>query len=137
MRVEELRVGNLVALEAIGHEDEIVDWSVMDYEFYQGNDNIKPIPLTEEILLDCGFDADYNEEEMSKQFFLFIDSYHLMLESYISDIDGLSFDDSKLCLLMSHPETDQLGVTIYHVHQLQNLFHSLTGQELEFKTLGK
>lgn len=76
---------------------------------------INPIPLTEEILLKCGFDTN-------------IDIY------YTSKLNGYfkkPFIEADYFLYKS-PTGDKL-TSVKHLHQLQNLFHSLTGTELEIK----
>ena len=131
MRVEDLRVGNLVALEAIGHEDEITDWSVMDYEFYQGKDNFKPIALTEEILLDCGFSITYDPENVHYKINVCNEYNEKIVINRKVGYD-VFYIQHKDCNDYSHFTTQ-----IIYVHQLQNLYFALTGKELEFKTLGK
>ena len=75
-----------------------------------------PIPLTEEILLKCGF-------EYIKELYSYCDKKHNI---YISTTNEFIFcpfctNDSS-CL-----------IKIKHLHQLQNLYFALTGTELEIK----
>lgn len=67
--------------------------------------NIKPIPLTEEILLKCGFNNHTNE-----MFF-------------IAGLQIWKCNDLFLC--------NKNGVIIKSLHQLQNLFFALTKTELQ------
>lgn len=125
MKVEELRIGNSIF---DGVQNETVSSSMLHYLEQNKDESYKGIPLTEEWLLKFGFDVDYNDDEMSKQFHLLMNDYDLMLEHYVSDIDS-----DKCCLELSHAYTDQIGRTVYYVHQLQNLYFALTGEELTIK----
>ena len=81
-------------------------------------DDFKPIPLTEEILLDCGFE---NHDSLKFS----ID------DTLIVDLQDFTFGVNPYDTFW-FSECD-----IIYVHQLQNLYFSVKGQELEFKTLGK
>lgn len=74
------------------------------FEYYE---NIQPIPLTEEILLKCGFEKEVN---------------------YVKGItiqDGIAyFDDNEF----GHSKEDEIECK--YLHQLQNLYFSLTQKEL-------
>ena len=72
--------------------------------------DLSPIPLTEDILLRLGFEQDENKNRWIK-----VANNHEELEIY-SD-----WEDDK-CIYER--------VFIYSVHELQNLFYALTGQEL-------
>jgi hypothetical protein len=85
-----------------------------------GADNLEsypiPIPLTPEILEKCGFDNDDND------FLKTIDdrsSLHINLEK-------------KRTLIESYDGIVKLK-NINYLHRLQNLYYSLTNEELEFK----
>jgi hypothetical protein len=73
----------------------------------------QPIPLTEEWLVKMGFSDGLLQEE----------SFNMKVNSKmwvsITDLDHEG-------LIHTHIE---------HVHQLQNLYHALTGQELELKSV--
>lgn len=74
--------------------------------------NVEPIPLTEEILLKCGF-------ELNKEKTLFeTDSCGIRLMNI-----------SNLYFKANFP----IKSDIVHLHQLQNLFFALIGQELQVK----
>jgi hypothetical protein len=77
-------------------------------------DCVKPIPLTEEWLLKFGFEKN---------------SY------WFKDDNMLRFGliDNKLHCSIGNDENGFLYNRINYVHQLQNLYFALTGQELEFK----
>jgi hypothetical protein len=69
----------------------------------------KPIPLTEEWLLRFGFEKKYKNYEMG---------------------DFMFFKGS--CSRISY-KLSLIGINIKHVHQLQNLYFALTGEELKLK----
>ena len=129
---KELRIGNYVnvfdKIDEIKSIDEnehggFCKFKNNPYQYYlchNGEALIKPIILTEEILLKFGFSSrgtfwlDLYLDEKTK----FTLGWHL---------DGrIDFEISinKIYFDISH---------IKHIHQLQNLFYSLTGEELTFK----
>lgn len=103
----------------------VVDWN-----------NIHPVPLTEEILLKCGFSYSQpltlwklpnsniiyeydDEEEDSCNYYVhfYHDGEHLIIESSNEhgEVSNMKFKHIK------------------HLHQLQNLYFAITGQKLEIK----
>lgn len=127
MKASELRIGNYIKL-MLNHEDyktlqvnlhdlESVELKTGDYE---------PIPITEELLMQLGFkyvdkgDHDYNTyTDPNHDYYLQIDVRRR--DGKYSILDN-SFDDLR----------DFSMVDIMYVHQLQNLYFALTGEELEF-----
>lgn len=113
MKATEFRLGNLVEQRLIGGDKRKfvgVDVDVLK-NIYQGNVyfNYLPIPLTEEILLKCGFDHDVD---------------------YMMSKKGLTIcfekiGDALMCFL------ECANIEIKYLHQLQNLYFALTGEELE------
>ena len=74
----------------------------------------RPIELTEEILLESGFEKDYDE--------IFLDNVYLKYfnnELFYSGFTGYKVSDEP----------------ILYVHQIQNLFYCLQGKELEINGL--
>jgi len=126
--IEELRMGNLVF---DGIRNEKVSSSMLHYLEQNIDKNYKPIPLTEEILLDFGFSITCDPENVHYK----INVCNEYNEKFVIN-RKVSYDvfyiQHKDCNDYSHFTTQ-----IKHVHQLQNIFHSLTGEELEFKVLGK
>ena len=117
MNANELRIGNLVYyclkdekyINKIGGID---IYSIEDNEEYQ--ESHEPIPLTEEWLLKFGFvriDSNYEKE-------------WLLLHKNIKT--------GTVDFLLNEPHTGKYKVTVLeYVHQLQNLYFALTGEELE------
>lgn len=124
MKANELRIGNLVYLTAAGHKDtpDVLNWDIQDYEFYEKRmSDIEPIPLTEEWLLRFGFEYAvkkwrYNDGSIGKS------------EKYILPYLTLEIDlEGRFVMHTAYP----LPTYVYYVHQLQNLYFALTGEELE------
>lgn len=117
IELRELRIGNYInitdinyndvvtKIDATGHENSIETmlYSYVDAESIQG------IPLTEEILLKCGF---YDKK-----------GYYFLRGFEIRFWDGVNVTYKGIELF----EKD------LRLHQLQNLYHSLTGKELEIE----
>lgn len=157
MRAEELRIGNFVGCklsndhgvyqvagidgwtrifkskkdiekykkETIDTKGKPVEWNderlirlyggVRDNELY-AKSKIKPIHLTEEWLLKFGFEKDNAGSFSSKM----IDNYSIRIW-YVSG--AFRWTANYFC-----------SAELKYVHQLQNLYFALTGQELEYKS---
>ena len=118
MKASELRIGNLVDLgNRIAKVTEINHLAcvVVDLEETQDTiedyERVKGIILTEEWLLRFGFEKNDNN-----QFILMEGSVDILFNK---DLNGWICDDINFSINM----TD-------HVHQLQNLYFALTGEEL-------
>jgi hypothetical protein len=111
MNVKELRIGNLVFYPLSDTEIEI------DREMFAAQpglanlEDYRPIPLTEEWLLKFGFELDISQ-----------------IEFFHRGGVWMHFDGDSLSANFGHIE--QLDVEIKYVHQLQNLYFALTGEEL-------
>jgi len=118
MKENELRIGNYVFSADDNKNGEVfqIDPSGIIFVNKNGNrwqdlKNIQPIPLTEEILLKCGFIIDSINN---------FEKYPFTIQKnnlYVADFLFYKKGDS--------------GVVIKHLHQLQNLYFALTGKELE------
>jgi hypothetical protein len=115
MEAKELRIGNYVyakeieTVKAIGIEDYI--W--FDKERNLSVELCQPIPLTEEWLLKFGFMKI--DGSFFKLSFLF---YGLKIK------DAIGFQFRK----------GEFLIQLKYVHQLQNLYFALVGEELTFKS---
>jgi hypothetical protein len=134
MKIEQLRIGNYVyngrskkqktvfgiklfdvGIEGISNEIKV--WLHDDKYIYHSleSKSIKPIPLTEEWLLRFGFEAFRSNFRKDLDFFCMI--YDLKTNTfYINDGDGY--------------EGANILKKIQYVHQLQNLYWCLCGEEL-------
>jgi hypothetical protein len=122
MKVEQLRIGNLLRdkisktdLKVIGLTEENVVTYVIDRSQYPLTDGwgIEPIPLTEEWLVKFGFKQD---EELGYRWY--IEWCGCVVLTY--DLDDYTIKVS---------DTWEFGKREF-VHQLQNLYHALTNEEL-------
>ena len=104
MKASELRIGNWFKEDIIEQTyTEITAKQILDFYEDPLDDFYKPIPLTEEWLLKFGFERAYDTCYQYKNFIL-NDKFIMM------DID--------------------ITIQLKHVHQLQNLYFALTGEEL-------
>jgi hypothetical protein len=119
MKASELRIGNTIRYT---HDTDLndklrgtfltIDIDTLTYlEIGDRPDFYEPIPLTPAILEKCGFVRDRNGFALS-------DKMSLSL-SVTKDGEYLA------CWL-----DKSLGITVENVHQLQNLYFALTGEEL-------
>jgi hypothetical protein len=114
MKAQDLRIGN-----NIFHRNKAitVNWQELKW-IQEENNNFQPIPITEEILLKCGFISGGAKQ------WLFI-----------------TLDKKDECYLYFNPlgkgiAIDQNGIEfsfeieLNYLHQLQNIFFALTNEEL-------
>lgn len=119
IKATELRLGNWVKVGTIESTVCFIDKYHIQL---QGNalinrpEQVEPIHLTPEILEKCGFKKDYNG-------FSLVDKMSLSF--------AVSKDDEYLACWLDRA----LGIIIKYLHQLQNIYFSLTGEELEIKRL--
>lgn len=116
MEAKELRIGNLIEFDC---EIRTVDTRLIAYmsncERLKQNHPFQPIPLTEEWLLRFGFkkrnDGDFDLFKFSEVDIVISKDFDLW------KCDGICFSVNAL----------------QYVHQLQNLYFALTGEELVLK----
>lgn len=123
---QELRIGN-----SVSHNGKIIKiaqlladcaYNEHDFESYW-YDELEPISITEERLLQFGF----KYREFLNDFFIKLDDHNILIAE--KEIIGFA-------IYKCEPNDRKYFLTKrYYVHQLQNLFHSLTGQELAIKQL--
>lgn len=80
---------------------------------------VEPIPLTEESLLECGFTKEYDS---------FCYGIELSYGRYLYN-DGVN--DNKLFASINSAEYPLSRIPIEYLHQLQNVYFALTGEELQ------
>lgn len=136
MKAQDIRIGNLLT-----HTNENGTFNIVVKEILESGinthfnngtwfielDNIKPIPLTEEILLKSGFGM------RDDQYFLIIptgvasNSIYLEFEIAKGDVFGSMWIDKET------KNTRKIFLEIQCIHQLQNLFFALTGEEIKIE----
>lgn len=115
MKANELRIGNWVKLDLIGTENQVTQ--ILERGVNCGSigvlyEMVKPIPLTEEWLERFGFENSWLWRHK--------DVYFNLLA--IGDVYYYTADD--------HHHTSE---AMRYVHQLQNLYFALTGEEITVK----
>ena len=126
MKSSELRIGNCIDAEIFnglerlhvsnGFVTGLLNDSIYINDIKFEYRHLKPIPLTEEWLLKFGFEQDHSNQSWHHRVFV--------LNSF--EIQELSMEVDKYSYEIT---------TIKYVHQLQNLYFALTGEELTIKDL--
>ncbi len=130
----ELRIGNYILIDDVLHEICLInnDSSTVDTSFIgyknEGNTSnvscvstrVKPVPLTDDILKQCGF--------------IYRDYYKFWQK--VEGVDGkrseMDIDTDYILIdFMRRPVVKSIA----SLHQLQNLYFSLNGKEVGFKKL--
>jgi hypothetical protein len=105
------------------------DWVQLDFEGNEGDcfentdKEIYPIPITKELIV-----KSLNAEPLGDDYSVKLGDYRYIYfrinnDGYIS-IDFFNYDDNS---------ENEICDGIRYVHELQNLYHALTGKELEIK----
>lgn len=83
-------------------------------KYLGGEDDIFPIPITDELLLKNGFEqCGYMFKTLFIEMYEVTNGWHLHIDNY-------KFETA-------------IALTIKHLHQLQNAYYLVTGNELEIK----
>lgn len=131
IKPNELRIGNrLRPRRVIDPENTpIIGYAIcaahIAYSEEYLNNDWEPIPLTPEILKKCGFVKHASHSlilKVNEQLFLYHDQFEKLIR--------ISFYETSFTYPIHLKEP---GYHFQHLHQLQNLFHSITGKELEIK----
>ena len=122
MKASELRIGNYVYHEVWKNDIPLGIFNIANFE--AGLESIKPIPLTEEWLLRFGFEL---KEEFYQEGLLDTFMFH---KDNIVDVE---FSDNHKKLYWYDNYSSIYHQDILYVHQLQNLYFALTGEELTIK----
>ncbi len=141
METNELRIGNYVFSAEDNKTGEIfqIDSSGIIFANKNGNrwqdlKNIQPIPLTEETLLKCGFEKVKNKDKEDLREYIGHTAQKAKYAIFDTDIFITKVDkrgllhrsiDCDFMVLFYHK-----SIPIKYLHQLQNLYFALTGQEL-------
>ena len=117
IKTNELRIGNLVFLN-----DKQKVWEIMDgfdIDEMTENSTVDPIPISEEWFLNFGF----NRITTNEYWFVIPLKDRSLNVSTVGSVEIKSWD--MLCI--------SIGCVCEYVHQLQNLYFALTGNELNIK----
>ena len=135
MRSNELRIGNLIQKNGKIHYTNIFTLRDIKNLSIDDTDIFEPIPLTEEILLKCGFEKVKNKDKEDLREYIGHTAQKARYAIFGTDIFITKVD--KRGLLWRNIECDFMvlfyhkSIPIKYLHQLQNLYFALTGQELE------
>ena len=133
MEAKDLRIGNW--FEGDNGDKiyyRITAKQILDFYDDPLDDYYKPIPLTEDWLLNYGFEkVIYESDDFG---------YETNYELDIKGVGYISYSDDFSCALFGSKESskNELGFlpnwdNCKYVHQLQNLYFALTGEELTLK----
>jgi len=118
----EIRLGNIITSKSSTIPFEVTEEDFL--HILENPDHYLRVPLTEEWLVKFGFVTRYLNEDRSKPLMWKVEKnrhidiyYEKQVNAYVFKINSLQY---------SYP--------INSVHQLQNLYHALTGEELTIKT---
>lgn len=124
---KEVRIGNILKssdsskLINVFHIDEDDDRGRINYI---GVNNYQPVELTPEILEAAGFGYNGNDKCFG---------YVNETEEILIELGDYYEDDGRAVFYYNLPDTDNSTCIAYckYLHQLQNLYFALTGQELQ------
>lgn len=116
LKAQDLRVGNYVInpFGSIGIVDEIHKSGFKIKSTLYALEHCKPIPITEDILLKCGFEWSIQHQ-----------AYYLKDCDYVVDIC------QDYCRVIKYRRTGEVITRLIYLHELQNLILALTKTELE------
>jgi len=131
MEASELRIGNYVMIDDGRNDGDIIRITgtntINGGHVYDedgdifGCDMIKPIPLNEQWLIDFGFEKINDHIFQCRGF----EYSHLFTK--------MAFHLSNMEFIIVLNDYDGFEVEVKYVHQLQNLYFALTGEELIIK----
>lgn len=117
MKAQELRIGNLY--DHNGRVEKVTPNTIL--EVWESERKwCKPIDLTEEWLLNAGFEKST------------IDRY-TSIKLRVNSTEALLYHEGNVIYgILGPAQYVWSNIKIHYVHQLQNLYFVLTGEELEF-----
>lgn len=123
---QELRIGNITQ-DKINKKKYLITANALRYLIEaESNDLevlIEPIPLTEEWLLKMGFEKEIDDSSFIRKVYYYINDFEV------------EFHGNKLVFRVENKHvTNYFAHHTKYVHQLQNLYFALTGEELELKS---
>jgi hypothetical protein len=95
------------------------------------NEELHRIPLTPEILEKCGF-KKWGRDDMPRTLSYELGSMQIFPSNTFCDFDGYGFLHYKLPNPIDGKD-ESARFKFKHLHQLQNLYYALTGNELNYQ----
>lgn len=138
MEAQELRIGNLVYYTGKVVRVEQITKHKIGYHTkpnetrmnYARLCDIKPIPITDELLLKIGFRKDrngyFNYREYNDELSIRFSENYTFIEYANLHFNPGDVTETNYCSSLEFPNT-------LHLHTLQNIWHLVTGKELEIK----
>jgi len=135
MKAQELRIGNYLKKDVVVKID-----AKIIFDIWIEAEDYEPVPITEEWVLKFGgemydylVDDDDDDEENN---FTFIE-YKLILKNkrYCYTVGSCPNGFFDFCLCLTWHRDPILLITIKYVHELQNLYFALEGEELIYNEL--
>ncbi len=125
IKASDLRLGNWVSKEGENVKVYAIQQDMISYKnhHYSGISFFEPIPITPDILIKCGF------RETENDFFIYLNKHEL-------NTDKIMFSKHYNFIRVEFSgrrPTPGLLKHIKYLHQLMNLFYTLTNTEIEYK----
>lgn len=132
MQANELRIGNIVEWNRKPFKVCSISMDIVENELWSKPlQEIHPIPLTEEILTEwCRLDKDPYRQGYTTEVFSMFELSYTELVSYIN---SECFQEDCYYKLTVNCNEYETGCKIKYLHQLQNLYFALSGEELQIK----
>jgi hypothetical protein len=136
MKPSELRIGNWVLAKPLfGNNKKFEHLLVASpneiFRCYNNSKDFHPIPLTTEILEKCGF-KKWGRDDMPRTLSYELGSMQIFPSNTFCDFDGYGFLHYKLPNPIDGKD-ESARFKFKHLHQLQNLYYALTGEELNYQ----
>lgn len=125
MKANELRLGNYIGI--LSHTIEVSVNCQHIQLIAEGDTTYKPIPLTDEWLVKFGFYKFEHDHYKSRE-------WNIREEFNPRIIFGLQKGTIKGRKVMNAYKSHHLVTSVEYVHQLQNLYFALTGEELMIRS---
>lgn len=142
MDIKELRVGNTIMCQCRGeytphtiksiwyNDEEKLYYVEFDNGFQCNLGGISPIPIIEELLLKIGFKKDrngyFNYREYNDELSIRFNPNYTYIEYANLHFNPEDVTETNYSSSLEFPNT-------LHLHTLQNIWHLVTGKELEIK----
>ena len=128
MKANELRIGNWVMGDSERpYQIELSDFSdwYNDHNSHTYGDHVHPIPITEEWLEKLRFEKD----DIREAFYVACGEYRIRVS--VNVFSGtLEKDSSWFVSVLTGYANQPMTIVQQYIHQLQNLYYALTGEEL-------